>query len=144
MKKLFNKIRLKLVKKLIRPDDGYTYTGFSEGDPIKFYYQEDTNKYLLGIRSGTMYYFVPTLSSWSSYASRYLPWGEKYYGHQYKQEPQECDFQKWIFGIQENIWEEYKSHLQRMTPEQLLSAQEMWRKSEELINGAHRETDKVR
>ena len=134
MKKLLNKIRRKLVEKLISPDDGYTYTGFSEGEPIKFYYQENTNKYLLGMRSGTMYYFSPSLSSWSSYASRYLPWGLKHSGYQYEQEPQECDFQDWIFGIQENIWLEYKTYLQRMTPEQLLSIQEMWRKSEESMN----------
>ena len=57
-------------------EDGYTYTGFSEGEPIKFYYQDSTDTYLLGKRSDTMYYFKPTLTSWSSVSSRYLPWGK--------------------------------------------------------------------
>jgi hypothetical protein len=54
---LFKYIRRKLVRKLIRPEDGYTFTGFREGEPLKFYYQEDTGKYLLGMRAGNMYYF---------------------------------------------------------------------------------------
>lgn len=130
-----NNIRIKLVKKLLRPNDGYTYTGFSEGAPLKFYYQEDTGNYLLGLRTDTMYYFQPTLTSWSSYSSRYLPWGEtvekcafnpvtnKMEDHTYPQEPKEIDFKKWIFGIQDNIYDQYVERLKSMTPDDLMDFQ---------------------
>ena len=123
MKKLFNKIRSKLVKKLIRPDDGYTYTGLSEGEPLKFYFQEDTGKYLVGRRCDNWYYFELKLDGWHSYASRYLPWGQtvkkcvwnsvtkEMDDHTYNQEPKEIDFQKWLYGISENINIQYQEKM---------------------------------
>ena len=112
---LLNNLRKRIVQKLIRPEDGYTFTGFNEGQPLKFYYQEDTGKYLLGLRSDNWYYFSPSLSGWHSYASKHLPWGTtqenavfnpmtgKMESHTYGKEPQEIDFQKWIHGILENV-----------------------------------------
>lgn len=145
---LFKCIRRKLVRKLIRPEDGYTFTGFCEGEPLKFYYQEDTGKYLLGMRAGNMYYFKPTLSSWSSVSSRYLPWGEtvekcvfnpvtkEMDSHTYHQEPKEIDFKKWIFGIQDNIHELYKSTLCSMTTEELIDIQNFWKEFDKENNNA--------
>lgn len=105
--KILSKFRQFIVHKLIRPNDGYTFTGFCEGEPLKFYYQEDTGKYLLGQRCGNMYYCEPTLTSWTAVSSRCLPWGKD----GYPSEPQEIDFQRWLYGIQDNINEQYKQKL---------------------------------
>lgn len=147
MKKLINKLRLKLVKKLLRPDDGYTYTGFSEGEPIKFYYQEDTGKYLVGKRSDNWYYFELRLNGWHSYASRYLPWGQtvkkcvfncttkEMDDHTYHQEPKEIDFQEWLYGITKNIHAQYTGALMTMDADDLIETQEQIKKWEEWKNG---------
>lgn len=127
----FNNLRQRIVRKLIRPEDGYTYTGFSEDQPIKFYYQEDTGKYLLGQRSDNWYYFEPTLSGWRSYSSKYLPWGETVEECQfnsvtkkmdtctYHEEPKEIDFQKWLYGILDNINKQYNERLDDLTTAEL-------------------------
>ena len=118
--KLLNKLRRHLVAKLIRPEDGYTYTGFSEGEPIKFYYQEDTDKYLLGSRSDNWYYHSLGLTGWGAEYSRYLPWGAlkanckfnpttgQMQDAKFPSEPQEIDFITWIYGLSKNA---HKNHL---------------------------------
>lgn len=154
MKKLFNKIRLKLVQKLIRPDDGYTYTGFSEGEPLKFYYQEDTGKYLVGKRSDNWYYFELKLDGWHSYASRYLPWGktvekcvwnsktQQMDDHTYSQKPKEIDFQKWLYGISLDVHKKYIEWLVTTDVDDFIEAQEAQRKWEEWKNAlSDRKTD---
>lgn len=132
---MLNKLRKFIIKKLIRPDDGYTYTGFSEGEPIKFYYQEDTGKYLVGKRSDNWYYFEPGLSGWHSYASRYLPWGQtvekcvfnpitkEMDAHTYSKEPKEIGFKDWMYGILDNIHEEYVDNIMGMTYQDLIDNQ---------------------
>ena len=112
---LCNNLRRKIVQKLIRPEDGYTFTGFNEGQPLKFYYQEDTGKYLLGLRSDNWYYFAPSLSGWSSYASKFLPWGED----PYNKEPREIDFKKWIHGILDNVYEEYSERISNLSMKEI-------------------------
>ena len=144
---MFEKIRKNLVNKLIRPEDGYTFTGFSGPEPIKFYYQEDTGKYLIGSRCETMYYFEPTLSGWSSYSSRYLPWGQtvevwnpgtrKVEPYTYKEEPHEIDFDHWRYGILEMIHEEYIDSILSMSPEDLIDTQDeikKWRNTLKELN----------
>ena len=113
--KLFDNLRQRLVRKLIRPEDGYTYTGFQGGEPIKFYYQEDTGKYLVGLRSDTMYYAEPTLTGWSLCSSRYLPWGNTVDGYTYPQEPKEVEFRQWMHGILDNICAEYFKRLDELS-----------------------------
>ncbi len=147
MKKLLNTIRRKLVEKLIRPDDGYTYTGFSEGEPLKFYYQEDTGKYLIGKRSDNWYYFEIQLSGWHSYASRYLPWGKtvekcvfncvtkEMDARTYNQEPKEINFQDWLYGIVKNVHTCYKEAILAMDIDDFIEAQEHIRAWEERKNG---------
>lgn len=127
----FSNLRHRIVKKLIRPEDGYTYTGFSEGEPIKFYHQDGTDKYLVGNRSDNWYYFEPTLCGWRSYASKYLPWGQtvdecvfnpetkEMDPHTYGAEPKEIGFQKWMFGILDNINKQYNEHLDGLTTKEL-------------------------
>lgn len=117
--KLFDNLRKRMVQKLIRPEDGYTYTGMVNGEPIKFYYQEDTGKYLVGMRKETMYYHEPTLTGWSSYASKYLPWGETRNGCDYHQEPKEIDFRSWMYGILDNICSEYFKRLDSISQAEL-------------------------
>jgi hypothetical protein len=42
---IIEKTRRHIIKLLIRSRDGYTFTGFSEGEPIKFYKQIKTGRY---------------------------------------------------------------------------------------------------
>lgn len=126
--KAFNNLRQYIVRKLIRPEDGYTYTGFQGGEPIKFYYQEDTGKYLVGLRSDTMYYAEPTLTGWSLCSSRYLPWGETIDGCTYPQEPKEVEFQEWMHGILENICDQYSRRLDNLSQQELKSIRDYKRK----------------
>lgn len=116
---LLNNLRKHIVHKLIRPEDGYTYTGFSEEEPIKFYYQEGTGKYFLGKRRDTMYYFEPTLTGWSGISSKHIPWGKTVNGYTFPYEPREIDFQRWIYGILDNIYNQYKERLDKMPTKEL-------------------------
>ena len=118
---LFNNLRQRIVRKLIRPEDGYTYTGFQGGEPIRFYYQGDTGRYLVGLRSDTMYYAEPTLTGWSLCSSRYLPWGETIEGYTYPQEPKEVEFREWMYGIIENISDQYLKRLDNLSQQELKS-----------------------
>ena len=132
---MFEKIRKYLINKLMRPNDGYTFTGFSGTEPIKFYYQEDTGKYLVGNRCDNWYYFEPTLSGWSSYSSRYLPWGQtvekavwnpdakQMVAVTYKEEPHEVDFKDWLYGILDMIHEQYIDAIMSMSPDELIKSQ---------------------
>ena len=141
MMKMLNKFRRYLIRKLIKPEDGYTYTGFSEGEPIKFYYQDSTDTYLLGKRSDTMYYFKPTLTSWSSVSSRYLPWGKtvdkcvfnpktkKMDLYTFPSEPREISFKKWIYGIQDNIHKQFIDYLLNLSTEELENIKHHYRES---------------
>ena len=116
---LFNNLRKSLIRKLLRPEDGYTYTGLHGGVPIQFYYQEDTDRYLLGMRNYTMYYYEPTLTGWSAVSSKYLPWGQTVDGYTYNQEPKKIDFQRWIFGILDNVYNQYKKRLDNISTREL-------------------------
>ena len=144
-----NKVRKAIIKKLIKPADEYIYTGFSEGEPVKIYYQESSGKYLIGHRSNNWYYFEMTLTGISSVASRYLPWGKtvekctwnpitkEMDPHTYGSEPVEVDFNTWISGISKDIYKQYVDRLMEMTPEDLLKFQEIHkriREREELVN----------
>ena len=108
--KILNKLRLWAIKKLLKENDGYTYTGLTEGQPIKFYYSEDMDVYYLGKRSGNFYYGRPTLTGWSFEMSRYLPWGKRVDGYQYPDEPKEIDFKKWIYGVLDTIYKQHKEY----------------------------------
>lgn len=111
--KTFNNIRKRLIKWLIRDSDGYTFTGFREGQPIKFYYQEKTGKYFVGMRCGNMYYAAPSIWGWCFQMSEYLDWGNPVLGG----EPVEINFQKWMYGILDNVHQQYTEELRRMAGE---------------------------
>lgn len=96
--KLFENLRQRIVHKLIRPEDGYTYTGFIEGGPIKFYYKENEDKYILALTSEA-HYLTPTLTGWADY-------------YTYGTELKEVEFKKWVHGILENVCDEYSVRLE--------------------------------
>lgn len=57
--KLFNSLRKRIVRKLIRPEDGYTYTG----EAVKFYCDDD-GQYIVSMSDR---YTFPTLTGWKEY-----------------------------------------------------------------------------
>lgn len=99
---MLNKLRLWSIKKLLKDNDGYTYTGFSEKDPIKFYYDETNNRFLVGMRSEAMYYAEPSLSGWCLTMSRHLDWESLN-----MKEPYEVDFKDWLYGIMDTVHKRY-------------------------------------
>jgi len=101
---MLNKIRKWLIQKLIKESDGYVNLGLIDGEPLNFYYDENINKYVLGKRCGNFYYTELKICGWCSYMSRYLPW-------ETLKEPKLVPFTKWIYGIAEQINEEYRDSL---------------------------------
>ena len=96
---LFNNLRQSIVRKLIRPEDGYIHVGCVFDEPIKFYYDKDANKYILGMRTSHGYHSVPTLSGWAD-------------GWMYSVDSiEEVRFSRWIHGVLENVGYEYSQRL---------------------------------
>lgn len=101
MNKIINKIRLNIIKKLLKKEDGYVYVGLCDREDIGFYYDKKINKYVLGMRSDNFYYKYPTIGGWVAYRSRYL-------GKERENEIEKIPFQDWIYGILDTIYEDYK------------------------------------
>lgn len=100
---LFNNLRHKIVRKFIRPEDGYIYIGRVYGEPIKFYYDKDADKYILGMRTSYGYHSVPTLAGWAD--------GWVYSVDDLK----EVKFEEWIHGILRNVSDEYSQRLDNLS-----------------------------
>lgn len=104
---LFNNLRHRIVEKLIRSEDGYTFTGFMEDEPIEFCQDYDTKKYLFSrMRSGKWIYFEPTLSGWKEY--------ECDPGYVMR-----MDFQLWMCGILDDIHKQYMDRLHNLTQREI-------------------------
>lgn len=101
--KLFDNLRKRIVQKLIRPEDGYTYTGIIKGESIRFCYEKDFDQYSLYMKPD---YFVPTLTGWRAWVSK-------------SKVVEEVPFQKWMYGILGNICEEYFARLENLSCEGL-------------------------
>jgi len=99
---LFKNLRKRLVHKLLRPEDGYTFTDFVSNEPIKFYYEEDTDQYFLYM---SPFYFVPTLTGWRAYVNEC--------------HPKEIPFKKWVYGILGNVCDEYSARLDNISLSEL-------------------------
>ena len=139
-----NNLRKSIIQKLMRPEDGYIASGYSEGQPLKLYYQASTGKYLIGKRSDNWYYFEFLINGLSSYASRYLPWGQtvencvynpmtkEMEAHTYDSEPYEVDFKTWLYGVQEDIYEQYIGRIMELTPEKLEKLQKYYERRRKL------------
>lgn len=107
--KVFDNLRKRIVQKLIQPEDGYIYTGLAaEGQPIKFYYNKERSKYLLGMRTKDEDYLIPTLTGWVD-------------GRAYSDEIQEVDFKFWIHGVLDNVCDQYFDRLNNLSARQLKS-----------------------
>lgn len=139
-----NNLRKSIIQKLMRPEDGYIASGYSEGQPLKLYYQASTGKYLIGKRSDSWYYFEFLINGLSSYASRYLPWGQtvekciynpmtkEMEAHTYGSEPYEVNLKTWLNGIQEDIYEQYIDRIMELTPEKLEGLQRYYERRRKL------------
>lgn len=97
--KVFENLRKRIVQKLIRPEDGYVYTGLAaEGQPIKFYYNTDKHKCVLGMRTMDEDYLIPTLTGWVD-------------GRAYANMLKEIDFKQWIHLVLSDVCDEYYRRL---------------------------------
>ena len=97
---LFNSIRQSIVKKLIHPEeDGYMPVGDRD---IKFYYNEEDDVYLLGMHTENGYYNKPTLIGWRD-------------GWMHSKPIMEIPFDHWIYGVLDNIGEQYSKRLDALT-----------------------------
>lgn len=107
--KVFENLRKRIVQKLIRPEDGYIYTGLAaEGQPIKFYYNKEKSKYLLGMRTKDEDYLIPALTGWVD-------------GRAFADGIQEVDFKMWIHGVLDNVCDQYFDRLNNLSARQLKS-----------------------
>ena len=105
--KLFDNLRKRIVQKLIRPEDGYTDISFIGGEPVQFHYEEHADQYLLYTKYDNGSYFVPTLTGWREYLS--------------KHQSREIPFHRWVYGILENICDEYFARLEDLSHKDLKS-----------------------
>ena len=109
--KLFDNLRKRIVQKLIRPEDGYTFTGFSRDEPIRCYYHKSKNMYIVSMYDDDgNYYFKPTLTGWAPY-------------YMNNEEPDEVNFKTWLHGVLENIYNEYSERLNNISLKELKSIQ---------------------
>lgn len=103
---LFNNLRHRIVEKLLRPEDGYTFTGFMEDQPVKLYHEFSSDTYLFSrMKSGKWTYFEPTLSGWKEHEDEHLV--------------HPVDFQLWMRGILDNIHTQYMNRLNSLTQKEI-------------------------
>lgn len=101
--KLFNNLRQNIVRKLIRPEDGYLHVGTVRGKPIKLYCNRANGQYVLGMETEHGYYSIPTLTGWAD-------------GWMCADSiAEEHDFAHWIYGILHNISDEYSERLDNLS-----------------------------
>ena len=105
--KLFNKLRKRIVYKLIRPEDGYIYTGNS----VRFYHDIYDDQYVLYV--GNTYVF-PTLAGWKEYDGN-------------ETDLTEIDFFMWKIGILDNINDQYMERLDNLSKQDLKSLRDYFR-----------------
>lgn len=101
--KLFNNLRQRIVHKLIRPEDGYTFTG----NAMRFYCDlEDAYVLFTGRR-----YICPTLAGWKEYDYD-------------ETNLDEINFDTWVVGILNNINDQYMDRLECLAQDGLGSLQD--------------------
>jgi len=95
---LFNDLRQGIVRKLIRPEDGY----IPAGKNVKLLYNEEDDMYILGMHSENGYYNKPTIMGWRD-------------GWVHSMGAKEVPFKEWIYGVLDNIYEQYSRRLDTLT-----------------------------
>lgn len=92
---LLNNLRKSIVRKLIRPEDGCILVG----KETKLLYNEEDDMYILGMHStNNDYYKKPTLVGWRD-------------GWVHSMGAMEVSFSEWIYGVLDNICEQYSEKL---------------------------------
>lgn len=99
--KLFDNLRKRMVHKLLRPEDGYTYTGAM----VRFYHDLDEDQYVLHVDH---VYIYPTLVGWKVYDGN-------------TEVLEEISFYMWKMGILENINAQYMKRLDNLSRQDLKS-----------------------
>lgn len=120
---MFDNLRKRIVQKLIRPEDGYVYVGLAaEGQPIKFYYNPEKYKCVLGMRTKDEDYLVPTLAGWVD-------------GRAYSGTIKEMEFKQWIHSVLGNVSDEYLERLDNLSQRELKSIRDykLQEKGEEVV-----------
>ena len=103
---LFNNVRKRIVRKLMKPEDGYVFVGSNKDKQVQFYYNEEDNVYILGMPTDVGYYNKPTLVGWRD------AW-------MHSTNLKEIPFKKWIYGILENIGDQYSDRLDKITTNEI-------------------------
>lgn len=101
--KLFDKLRRRIVYKLIRPEDGYTWIG----RPVRFCYDLDDIYVLF---TGKKYVY-PTLTGWKEYEGS-------------EADLEGVSFDMWVFGVLDNINNQYMERLETIAHQGLGSLQD--------------------
>lgn len=100
---LFNRLRHKVIDKLIRPEDGYVYVGLDTNEPIRFCRESTSDKYWLGMQK---HYLMPTLTGWKDRTVD-------------DEDLHEINFSEWIYGILDNLSDEYSKRLDSLSTHEL-------------------------
>ena len=102
--KLFDNLRKRIVHKLIRPEDGYTFTGFSmDGTPNRLCYDIDNKRYLLLMKS------FDNDNCWTpSLTGGWVTTGRS-------DNVREPSFIDWAWGIVGHLSDEYSERLNNMS-----------------------------
>lgn len=101
--KVFDNLRHRIVKKLIRPEDGYTYTGTWDGGPVQFV-RDEGNYYYSRMLDSQRTYYKPTLTGWKETDNVHAV---------------ETTFNSWLVGILDNIYSQYSEKLSSISRKEL-------------------------
>ena len=121
--KVFNNLRQHIVRKLIRPEDGYIYTGTWEDEPVQFVKERSRlgDKYYYSrVCDGQRVYFEPTLTGWKR--------------NEDDIHVTETSFDSWIVGILDNIYNQYSEKLSNISRKELKQFQKSENKEWLMIN----------
>lgn len=103
---IFNNLRKRIVHKLIREEDGYTYTADAyKTGPVKFYCDGSGKYYYSCIRCGQRVFYEPTLMGW------------KHAENDRAKVP--VSFSEWLSGILDNIYDSYSERLSNISRKEL-------------------------
>lgn len=118
---LFNNLRQHIVRKLIRPEDGYIYVGTYEKEPVQLVHELFTGKYYFSrVRNGQRVYYKPTLTGWSQVEDELTT--------------VDTDFSEWIIGVLNNIYDQYSEKLSNISRKELKQFQKSENKDWFMIN----------
>ena len=104
---IFNNLRKRIVQKLIREEDGYTYTDAYEAGPVRFYCDSFGKYYYSRVRCGQRTFYEPTLMGWKHVENGCAK--------------VQVSFDEWLVGILDNIYDSYSERLSNISRKELKS-----------------------